>query len=164
MVEADTEGPDGYLYSGLAHRGQGDIKKAVTSLDKAMALALGDDTVLMAYEGALLEDGQPVEAQRQTSLFLAVQPDNQTAQNLLGEVLVFRKDYAAAADAFSKAITLDKRSAVPYRNLGLALRALGDEQKAQSVFQQGLKAVAGDQRSEAMLQSYLSSGQREMVN
>jgi len=164
MIAVDPEGPDGYLYSGLAQRGLGDAEKAVMSLGKAMALAPHDDTVLTAYVSALLADAQPAEAQRQTTLFLATQPDNQTAQNLLGEVLVFRKDYAAAADAFRRAIALDKRSAVPYRNLGLTLRALGDEPKAQSIFQQGLKAVAGDPRSEAMLQPYLSSGQRDVAH
>jgi len=157
MVEADPEGAGGYLYSGLAQRRLGDVEKAVMSLGKAMVLAPDNETVLTAYVSALLGVGQSEEAQRQTTLFLDVHPDNQTAQNLIGEVLVFRKNYTAAADAFSKAIILDKRSAVPYRNLGLTLRALGDEQKAQSVFQQGIKAVAGDPRSEAILQPYLSN-------
>jgi len=119
--------------------------------------------VLTAYVGALLGVGQAAEAQRQVTLFLEGQPDNLTAQNLLGEVLVFRKDYAAAADAFRTAIALEKRAAIPYRNLGLALRAVGDEQQAQSVFRQGLRAVAGDPRSEAVLQPYLSPGQHEVI-
>jgi tetratricopeptide (TPR) repeat protein len=160
MVEADPEKADGYLYSGLAQRGLGDVAKAVVSLSRAMALAPEDDAVLTAYVGALLAAGEPVEAQKRAVMFLDVRPDNLTAQNLLGEVLVFREDYVAAADAFRKAIALDARAAIPYRNLGQVLIAVGKEQEAQEVFRQGLKAVQGDVRSEAMLQSFLSSAQR----
>ena len=157
MQKADPEGADGYFFVGLAQRGRGDTDAAVASLERAVALAPEDDAVLTALVGALLELARPQEAEQRVRAFLERQPKNPTACNLLGEVLLYRKDPAAAAAAFRKAIALAPRLAVPYRNLGLALRAQGLEAQARKVFRQGLEAVRGDEAAEAMLRPWVAA-------
>ena len=107
----------------------------------------------------MIEADQSSEAVSRTGEFLEENPYSQDAQKLLGEILMFREENEKAISAFRKAIGLNRQSPVPYRNLGLALRAVGDESGAQQVFRRGISEVVGDEYSRSLLRSYLLPGE-----
>jgi hypothetical protein len=68
-------------------------------------------------------------------------PDNPQVLNSLGAVeLAQRKDYAKAAEDFSRALKLGSEEPTTFLNLATALEALGRKQEAEEVLERGVSA------------------------
>jgi predicted Zn-dependent protease len=71
-------------------------------------------------------------------------PKHPVAYELLGEVYFYQKKYNEAEQSLRKAIEVNPKWNMPYKNLGNVYLARGDVAMASQVYQQGLSAIPED--------------------
>ena len=82
------------------------------------------------------------EQQPVTSSDEAVQPPPMTPRQkaeMRADILVARKEYAAAASAYEKILATDKKNAALLNKIGMAYQQLGDNGKAESYYKRAWK-------------------------
>jgi len=141
----------GLFYQGLVLQAQNKLPASLERFDKALLVTLGAAKPLGAYVSVALAMNKPELAEAKLTSILKRQADNLIAQNLLGEVLLKRKQYSAAASAFEKVIEIDKTWWLAYRNLAVAQINLQQPQKALETYRQGYELT---QQSERLLVLY----------
>lgn len=93
----------------------------------------------------LIGEGRIDDARRSIEEALAIAPDDTLVLNNWGGVLVRQSSFAAAIDAYSKALAVTNESdlaAALYRNRSLALRGLGEYREAAADYAEYLHLVA----------------------
>ncbi|MDE3169531.1 MAG: tetratricopeptide repeat protein [Acidobacteriota bacterium] len=78
-----------------------------------------------------------------TSTEEAVQPPPMTprqAAEMRADILVARKEFAAAANAYEKILATDRKNAVLLNKIGMAYQQLGDDGKAEGYYKRAWKA------------------------
>jgi len=141
----------GLFYQGLVLQAQNKQSASLERFDKALQVNPAAAQPLGAYVSVALAMKKPELAENKLTSILKQQADNLIAQNLLGEVLLKRDQYSAAANAFEKAIIIDKTWWLAYRNLAVAQLNLQQSQKALETYRQGYELT---QQSERLLVLY----------
>ena len=132
----------------------GDFAAAAAALEEVLRLQPGATKVYLqlaaAYRGlgrkqqaaaALARRGEgPVAIEDPWLTEVADLRTGRHADSERGVAAFQRGDYAAAADAFRRAVAADPRDARSYQNLGATLYLLGDERGAREAFEHALEA------------------------
>ena len=128
-----------HLQLGIAHANQGQVDKAVESLDAAvdldpnMVLALFHKTNLLRRAGRLDE---ALDAVMQA---LKVKPDQAEFWNSLGNIAKVRWHLHSARDAFEKALELNPKLEPAINNLGGVYKGLTDFEQSRKYYEQSLE-------------------------
>jgi len=136
----------GLFYQGLVLQAQNKLSDSLERFDKALQVKPNAAQPLGAYVSVALAMKKPELAENKLTSILKQQADNQTAQNLLGEVFLKRNQNSAAASAFEKAIKIDKTWWLPYRNLAVAQLNLQLSHKALETYRQGYESTHQSER------------------
>jgi tetratricopeptide (TPR) repeat protein len=130
--------------TGLLYQQQGEFAKSIPEFDAALALEPKYMELLLAVVKSHLALKQNDRAQARVKDALAQFPDAPLLHNLLGEVLMVKNDLKGAERALQRAIELNARLSMPYRNLASIRATTGDRDGAIKVYEQGVAATGGD--------------------
>jgi tetratricopeptide (TPR) repeat protein len=133
LLNAGTLLPEDFrwpYYLGALHVGQGELEKAMTQFERAVALApryVGGHIRL----GRVLVEANRLDAAEQSfNRALELAPNSAGAQLGLGRISQARGDYDAAAEHFEAALALQPEAKAIHRELAMAYRQSGDMEKA----------------------------------
>jgi TolB-like protein/DNA-binding winged helix-turn-helix (wHTH) protein/Flp pilus assembly protein TadD len=109
-----------------------DFTQARAAIERALALAPGDATVLRLSGKFLASMGQFDESISAARRAVTLDPLNRRSHNQLGESLYFARRYRQAIQAFADTIALDPAFQEAYGHRGVAYYGLGDLNSARS--------------------------------
>lgn len=115
--------------------------QAINVLLKLLENEPGNAAAHINLIGLYGELGQMENAEKHYKLGREIAPKNVKLHNNFGVLMIKKRDYNKAVDAFEQAIAVDSDYATPYKYLGLSLQNLGKVDQAQQNFAQ---AVAKD--------------------
>lgn len=137
------ESPLGFHLDGLTYQAEGKPADSLPQFESALALAPDAIQPLTQAIRSHLALGKRAQAEKRLSEALEQNPENFVALNLLGELKLADKQYAAAASTFTKAIALKPDLDIFYRNLAAAELALKKEGAALATLRRGIDATGG---------------------
>ncbi len=149
--------PTGFYFAGLVYQGQ---KKFAESLEQfESALAVSPDAVqpLSQLVKSHVAMGKPELAEKRLKEVLEQNSKNFVAYNLLGELAMSRKQFDDAQIAFSKAIALNEKWAIPYRNLASTQLGQKKESNAIATMREGIQKTGGSSLLLTALATYFES-------
>ncbi|MDP4984892.1 tetratricopeptide repeat-containing sulfotransferase family protein [Pseudoalteromonas tunicata] len=137
LVTLDPKHADGYFLLAMVNVQVGQIKKAISLIEKALGF---NQTIeyLAHLAKCYALNGQTIEAKK---IALAITIDNVPTgiiADTLGVTLTQIGLYQAAMPFFKKAVTLQSSNAQFYYNLGVCAKFMGDFSLAELVFEQAL--------------------------
>ncbi len=127
-----------YLINGIILENELKSAEAEQMLDTAIALGAHDADVYY-YQTLAISHATPdnlEDAQKAISQALALNAEDPSIRLLAGEILLKRKDYAAALDHLTAAVRLQPTSVRAHYLLRAAYRDLGDAEKSAAELQQ----------------------------
>lgn len=136
--------PTGPYLAGLVAQAEGKFAESEAEFEAALVLAPDAADALAALARSKLAAGKAAEAEARVLKVADAMPDNSSARNLYGELLLARKDFAGATRAFETAIAAQPEWWLPYRNLALAQLGVNDSNAATQTLQRGLKASGNE--------------------
>jgi tetratricopeptide (TPR) repeat protein len=117
--------------------------------DNALATSSADSLerahINAVISSFLIREGRIDDARRSIEEALAIAPDDTLVLNNWGGVLLRQSSFAAATDAYSKALQVTNEAdlaAVLYKNRSLALRGLGEYREAAADYAEYLRLIA----------------------
>jgi arylsulfatase A-like enzyme/Flp pilus assembly protein TadD len=123
---------------------QGNVDGALVELERALALAPGDDNVEQALANSLSRAGRFEEAMRHYQGILARTPCYLGALTNLGAVHERQGNVEEGIRSYERAIRCDSEYAYAYRNLGAALARKGDLRRALAILREAKRLAPGD--------------------
>jgi arylsulfatase A-like enzyme/Flp pilus assembly protein TadD len=127
-----------WLYAGLSALRAGRLPQAQLTLEKALALEPGDETILNNL-GSLYVNKR--EFDRAAAIFTELTKRNSrdiAAWSNAGVVFLMKKDYPAAHDAFRRALDLNPDQPEIHNNLGLVQMERGEVDAAISSYRRAI--------------------------
>lgn len=121
---------------------KGDVARARTEAEKALAEDPGSKQAELILSGALINEGDLGAAERHLRRAIAIDPTFVPARSKLGEVLQRRGDDEAALAEFRKIVEIAPLSAVEYNNIGNIHRKRGEIEKAMEAYREALRCDA----------------------
>jgi tetratricopeptide (TPR) repeat protein len=132
-------------YVGLANT-SGTTKEFVEATNRAVALAgqvsEGERHMIMALDAGL--KGNPAGALTHFTQLVELFPNDERAQNLLGNAYFGRQEYPKAVEHYVKATTIAPSFSPPYNQLGYAYRFLEKYPEAENAFKTYTKLIPDD--------------------
>jgi tetratricopeptide (TPR) repeat protein len=132
----------GFYISGLAANAQRRDADARRNLEQALKLQPSAIDALAALTRIDLAAGRLPAATARVAAVVAADANNALARNLLGELRVQAKDFAAAQGDYEAALKIAPKWWVPHRNLGMLHMARNDVPKAIAAYTAGIVATA----------------------
>jgi Flp pilus assembly protein TadD len=130
VTEVAPQNPDGWVNIGRAAVQEGDMERARTVLQKALALSPDLARAHFFYAKVLRNDGNYDGAAVQLRQVLAQYPRDRVALNDLGRILFLQRKYAEAVKVLESVLTVDPEDLQAHYNLMLCYNGLGDEKLA----------------------------------
>ncbi len=130
VTEADPQNPDGWLNIGRAALQEGDVARARTVLEKALALNATLARTNFFYGSLMKSTGDYDQASAHFQIVLAQYPRDRVALNNLGRVLFLQRKYADAVKVLRQVLAVDPEDLQAHYNLMLCYSGLGDEKMA----------------------------------
>jgi tetratricopeptide (TPR) repeat protein len=129
VTEVDANNPDGWVNIGRAAVQEGDMDRARTMLEKALALSPQLARANYFYARVLRSDGNYDGAAQHLQTVLAQYPRDRVAMNDLGRILFLQRKYADAIEVLDRVLAVDPEDLQGQYNLMLCY-GLGDENQA----------------------------------
>ncbi|MCU0610456.1 MAG: tetratricopeptide repeat protein [Candidatus Eisenbacteria bacterium] len=134
----------------LAHLSLSQAEPTVTgffrSFGRARALAdgvsPGERLWILGFEAGVNAD--PMTQRKYYTELAAQFPNDERAHNLLGNNYFGQQEYGSAIVSFERAITINRRFAQPYNQLGYAHRFLGNYLEAEKAFKTYIELIPND--------------------
>ena len=130
VTEVDPQNPDGWLNIGRAALQEGDVARARTVLEKALALNSKLARTNFFYGSLMKSTGDYDQAAAHLQIVLAQYPRDRVALNNLGRVLFLQRKYADAVKVLQQVLAVDPEDLQAHYNLMLCYNGLGDEKMA----------------------------------
>jgi tetratricopeptide (TPR) repeat protein len=130
VTEADPTNPDGWVNLGRVAVQEGDMERARTVLQKALAINPNLARAHYFYARVLRSDGDYDGAAKHLEIVLQQYPKDRVALNDLGRVLFLSRKYPQAMAEFERAIAVDPEDLQANYNLMLCYKGMGDATKA----------------------------------
>jgi Flp pilus assembly protein TadD len=130
VTEADPSNPDGWVNIGRCAVQEGDMARARTVLEKALALKPNLARTNFFYAKVLRSDGNYDGAAARLRIVLAQYPRDRVALNDLGRVLFLQRKYDEAVKVLQSVLAIDPEDLQAHYNLMLCYNGLGNEKLA----------------------------------
>jgi Flp pilus assembly protein TadD len=130
VTEADPENPDGWVNIGRCAVQEGDMERARTVLEKALALSPKLARANFFYARVLRADGNYEGAAARLGVVLNQYPRDRVALNDLGRILFLQRKYAEAVKVLQSVFAIDPEDLQAHYNLMLCYNGLGNEKLA----------------------------------
>ena len=130
ITEIDANNVDGWVNLGRVAVQEGDMDRARTVLEKALALQPKLARANYFYAKVLRNDGKYDDAAQRLKLVLDQYPRDRVVRNELGRVYFLKRQYNDAVREFQQTLSIDPEDLQANYNLMLCYQGLGDEQKA----------------------------------
>jgi tetratricopeptide (TPR) repeat protein len=130
VTEADPNNPDGWVNIGRCAVQEGDMERARTVLEKALALSSKLARANYFYARVLRSDGNYEGAASRLRIVLGQYPRDRVALNDLGRVLFLQRKYQEAVKTLQSVLTIDPEDLQAHYNLMLCYNGLGNEKLA----------------------------------
>ena len=153
VTEADPNNPDGWVNMGRCAVQEGDMARARTVLDKALAINSNLARANYFYARVLRADGNYEGAAERLHKVLAQYPRDRVALNDLGRVLFLARKYNEAVKVLQAVLTIDPEDLQAHYNLMLCFNGLGQEKLAMEHEERYLRFKA-DESSQAITGPY----------
>ncbi len=153
VTEADPNNPDGWVNIGRCAVQEGDMARARSVLEKALALAPKLARANFFYAKVLRSDGNYDGAAAHLRIVLAEYPRDRVALNDLGRILFLQRKYDDAVKILQSVLTVDPEDLQAHYNLMLCYNGLGDEKLAKEHEARYLRFKA-DESSQAITGPY----------
>jgi tetratricopeptide (TPR) repeat protein/predicted AlkP superfamily phosphohydrolase/phosphomutase len=121
---------------------RGDLVKARSYADQAIAEDPDDKTTLSILSGIQMKQGDATGAEKSLRRALAVDPSFTLAHSKLGELLQKRGEDEAALAEFRKVIEISPLSPIEFNNIGNIHRKRGELEKAMEAYREALRCDA----------------------
>jgi Flp pilus assembly protein TadD len=153
VTEADPNNPDGWVNMGRCAVQEGDMERARTVLDKALALSPKLARTNFFYAKVLRSDGNYDGAAARLQIVLAQYPHDRVALNDLGRVLFLQRKYNEAVKTLQLVLAIDPEDLQAHYNLMLCYNGLGNEKLSKEHEARYLRFKA-DESSQAITGPY----------
>ncbi|HLV87491.1 MAG TPA: tetratricopeptide repeat protein [Candidatus Sulfotelmatobacter sp.] len=130
VTEADPSNPDGWVNIGRCAVQEGDMARARTVLEKALALSPNLARANFFYAKVLRADGNYAGADEKLRIVLAQYPRDRVALNDLGRILFLERKYDDAVKVLQSVLAIDPEDLQAHYNLMLCYNGLGNEKLA----------------------------------
>jgi Flp pilus assembly protein TadD len=127
ITEADPSNPDGWVNIGRCAVQEGDMARARTVLEKALAISPKLARANFFYAKVLRSDGNYEGASQRLRMVLEQYPRDRVALNDLGRILFLQRKYDEAVKVLNSVLTIDPEDLQAHYNLMLCYNGLGSE-------------------------------------
>jgi len=153
VTEIDPQNPDGWVNIGRAAVQEGDIDRARTVLEKALALSPDLARAHFFYAKVLRSDGNYDAAAEHLRKVLTQYPRDRVALNDLGRIFFLERKYSDAIVTLHRVLSIDPEDLQAHYNLMLSYQGLGEADKAKQEKQLYLRFKA-DESAQALTGAY----------
>src|SRR5271166_802949 len=153
VTEADPKNPDGWVNLGRCAVQEGDMERARTVLEKALALSPDLARANFFYAKVLRADGNYDGAAQRLGIVLHQYPRDRVALNDLGRVFFLQRRYQDAVKTLQSVLAIDPEDLQAHYNLMLCYSGLGQEKLAKEHQARYLRFKA-DESSQAITGPY----------
>ena len=153
VTEIDPKNPDGWINLGRAAVQEGDMDRARTVLQKALALNGDLARTHFFYAKVLRSDGNYDGAAAELRKVLAQYPRDRVALNDLGRTLFLERKYADAVKVLESVLEIDPEDLQAHYNLMLCYNGLGNEKLAKE-HQERYMRFKADEASQTITGNY----------
>jgi len=153
VTEADPNIPDGWVNIGRAAVQEGDMERARTVLEKALALSPTLARANFFYAKVLRSDGNYAGAAERLRKVLEQYPRDRVALNDLGRVYFLQRKYDDALKVLDSVLAIDPEDLQAHYNLMLCYSGLGNDKLAKEHQARYLRFKA-DESSQAITGPY----------
>jgi Flp pilus assembly protein TadD len=153
VTEADPNNPDGWVNIGRAAVQEGDMERARTVLDKALALSPDLARANYFYARVLRADGNYEGSVARLRKVLSQYPRDRVALNDLGRVLFLQRKYPEAVKILQSIFAIDPEDLQAHYNLMLCYSGMGNEKLAKE-HQARYMRFKADESSQAITGPY----------
>jgi Flp pilus assembly protein TadD len=130
VVDADPENPDGWVNIGRCAVQEGDMDRARTVLERALALSPNLARANYFYARVLRSDGNYEGSAARLRIVLSQYPRDRVALNDLGRILFLQRKYDEAVKMLQSVLEIDPEDLQAHYNLMLCYNGLGNEKLA----------------------------------
>jgi len=130
VTEIDPKNPDGWVNIGRAAVQEGDIERARTVLQQALAIRPDLARAHYFYARVLRSDGNYDGAASELHTVLKQYPRDRVVLNDLGRVLFLQRKFADAVKVLNSVLEIDPEDLQAHYNLMLCYNGLSDEKSA----------------------------------
>ena len=130
VTEADPNNPDGWVNIGRCAVQEGDMERARTVLEKALALSPTLARANYFYARVLRSEGNDEAAASRLRIVLSQYPRDRVALNDLGRILFLQRKYSDAVTPLQSVLEIDPEDLQAHYNLMLCYNGLGNERLA----------------------------------
>jgi tetratricopeptide (TPR) repeat protein len=153
ITEVDPNNPDGWVNIGRCAVQEGDMARARTVLEKALALSPKLARANFFYAKVLRSDGNYEGAAARLRIVLDQYPRDRVALNDLGRILFLQRKYDEAVKVLNSVLEIDPEDLQAHYNLMLCYNGLGNEKLAKEHEARYLRFKA-DEASQAITGPY----------
>jgi Tfp pilus assembly protein PilF len=153
VTEVVPSNPDGWVNIGRAAVQEGDMERARTVLEKALALSPNLARAHFFYAKVLRNDGNYEEAAKHLRIVTEQYPRDRVALNDLGRILFLQRKYQDAIKVLQSVMLVDPEDLQAHYNLMLCYNGLGDEKMAEEHKKRYLRFKA-DESAQAITGPY----------
>lgn len=130
ITEMDPKNPDGWVNLGRVAVQEGDMERARTVLEKALALSPALARANFFYARVLRNDGSYDQSASRLRLVLSQYPKDRVVRNELGRVLFLQRKFPEAIRELQQTLSVDPEDLQAHYNLMLCYQGMGDEKQA----------------------------------
>jgi tetratricopeptide (TPR) repeat protein len=159
LKAAFPDQPLGYYLAGLSHQGEQVFETSIKEFQQALDRSPNAIEPLVAISRSYLALNQVDAALANLEKTLKQNPQHSVALNLKGEILLGKRDHAAAEAAFRRAIEVSPKFPAPYLNMAKLQMARKEPQQAAAVLKQGHEATGEMMLWLQLANLYEASGQ-----
>jgi len=153
LTEADASNPDGWVNIGRCAVQEGDMARARTVLEKALAISPKLARANFFYAKVLRSDGNYAGAAERLRIVLDQYPQDRVTLNELGRILFLQRKYDDAVKVLQSVLAIDPEDLQAHYNLMLCYNGLGNEKLAKEHQARYLRFKA-DESSQAITGPY----------
>ncbi len=150
----------GYYLAGMIAAQSKDLEASEKDFERALELRPGDLEVLSTLSRVDFARGRPDQAVRRVQAAVSSDPNNAGLLNLLGGLLLERKDLDGADEAFARAAKLNPGLWQAHRNLAVVRVARNDSAAAIQQYQIALSSAPAEAQLVQEAASYFESQKR----
>jgi tetratricopeptide (TPR) repeat protein len=153
VTEADPNNPDGWVNIGRCAVQEGDMTRARTVLEKALALSPNLARANFFYAKVLRSDGNYDGAAQRLGMVRVQYPRDRVVLNDLGRVMFLQRRYSDAVRVLQSVLEIDPEDLQAHYNLMLCYNGLGNEKMAKE-HQERYMRFKADESSQAITGPY----------